>query len=210
MYKLFLIVMIFFAILAFLFDIFWIYKDCKEIEVSPIPWLILLFVTTPIVGSIIYFIYRRNITQRCQSKVSRKHMRMAIISYIIFFISSIGMVIYFYVDINKTWPFDGVFAEYENRIGNHLDYKFLVASNKYEKSYDFVIDDKNSQDLYYDAKLKEGSAVLVVEQGDINKRIMLESNTDSLLDLNEMENGKISITILSNKAINFEIELSIK
>lgn len=60
-----LVLFIIFAICTASFFSAWVYQDCKKRADDPILWAIIVFITTPFIGLLIYFLRRSEIKQSC-------------------------------------------------------------------------------------------------------------------------------------------------
>lgn len=63
----FLIGFIFFALGTSTFFATWVYQDCKRRGDDPVLWAIIVFIATPFIGLLIYFLRRLEIKQSCPS-----------------------------------------------------------------------------------------------------------------------------------------------
>lgn len=55
-----------FALLTYGCFASWVYEDCKKRNDDPILWIIILFITTPYIGIILYFIRRPDVKKTCE------------------------------------------------------------------------------------------------------------------------------------------------
>lgn len=62
---LFLLGVIFFWLLMSAFFGAWVYQDCRKRGDDPVLWVIIIFLATPVIGLLIYFLRRREIKRPC-------------------------------------------------------------------------------------------------------------------------------------------------
>ena len=62
---LFLLGVIFFWLLMSAFFGAWVYQDCRKRGDDPVLWVIIIFLATPVIGLLIYFLRRREIKSPC-------------------------------------------------------------------------------------------------------------------------------------------------
>ena len=62
---LFFLGVIFFWLLMSAFFGAWVYQDCRKRGDDPVLWVIIIFLATPVIGLLIYFLRRREIKRPC-------------------------------------------------------------------------------------------------------------------------------------------------
>ena len=60
-----LLLFLLFALCASAFFSAWVYQDCRQREDNPVLWAIIVFITTPFIGLLLYFLRRSEPKQNC-------------------------------------------------------------------------------------------------------------------------------------------------
>jgi hypothetical protein len=89
------VLVVVFALLTITLSCLWIYNDCLFREINPWIWVLLMIVTTPILGFILYSLIGKNGASTIGKSKKNKYIASAVfITVLLLIFSSLGLAFY--------------------------------------------------------------------------------------------------------------------
>ena len=208
-----LLCFILFALCASSFFSAWVYEDCKRRGDDPVLWAIVVFIATPFIGLLIYFLRRLEIKTVCPACGQRISVKAK-------YCEECGTHIEKEDDRimekqgthHLKFIVAGIISSYLDDVWK-LD--FRNASEGFVKEQNMKIMDAESQLLYADIScgtVPDGATlVLWLVQKDVAKSIDVTNLSEPLeYSLNEFENGKVHVRLQINGVENTVSEIYIQ